>query len=78
MNDKNTDFPVYRMMSGRKVYYEIHSDRLFTEYSWIGVKLIRFEMEAKQYPEILRIQDMIQCVEPFVAISKEMFEKITN
>jgi len=31
-------------------------------------------VEAKQYPEIIRIQDMLQCTEGFVLSDREVFD----
>lgn len=74
MNNKVTDFPQYRMLSGKKVYYKILSDKEFIELSWIGSKMIRFEVTAKQYPELLRIIDMLKCEEPYMALPIEKEE----
>lgn len=71
MNNKVTDFPQYRMILGRKVYYKILSDKHFVELSWIGEKQIRFEVVANQYPEMVRIMDMLACEAPYVLLPKE-------
>lgn len=70
MNDKFNDFPQYRAISGRKVYYKISSDRFFEEISWIGEKIQVFKMNATQYPEMLRIADMLNCEEPYILLSE--------
>lgn len=74
MNNKVTDFPQYRMLSGKKVYYKIVSDREFVELSWIGSRMIRYTVTATQYPEILRIMDMLECEEPYMVLPKEKEE----
>lgn len=56
---KNTDFPQFRKLSNDKVFYRINSDRHFTEVQFIGTSKMIFQCEAKQYPEILKIQDML-------------------
>lgn len=71
MNNKVTDFPQYRMILGRKVYYKILSDKHFIELSWIGEKQMRFEVVASQYPEMVRIMDMLACEAPYVELPEE-------
>jgi len=77
MNDKNTDFPQYRKLSNDKTFYKILSDRLFEEVQLMGTKVLRYSVEAKQYPEILKIQDMLQLEETYLTISEEEFTQKT-
>ncbi|MBC9813300.1 hypothetical protein H9Y05_12550 [Crocinitomicaceae bacterium CZZ-1] len=65
MNNKCKDFPQYRVLSGRKVYYKIVSDGQFIELSWIGEKPVKYIVTAVQYPERLRIMDMLACEPPY-------------
>lgn len=71
MNNKFTDFPQYRMLSGRKVYYKIVSHTECIELSWIGEKAMRYTINAVQYPEKLRIMDMIACETPYIVLPQE-------
>lgn len=73
MINKVNDFPQYRAISGRKVYYKIVSETQFIEMSWIGEKQMTFTVNATQYPEKLRIMDMLNCEEPFVALDSEYY-----
>jgi hypothetical protein len=70
------DFPQYRKLANEKSHYEIRNDRHFIEKQLIGKQVFTIEIEAKQYPEILRIQDMLNCAEGFLLSSKEVFESI--
>lgn len=72
MHNKVTDFPQYRMISGRKVYYKITSDLHFVELSWIGEKKLVFEVNALQYPEKLKIMDMLSCLPPYEVLPNEL------
>lgn len=72
MDNKFTDFPQFRTISGRKVYYKITSDKQFIELSWIGEKQFVVNVNATQYPEILRIMDMINCESPFEILPQEL------
>lgn len=52
-------FPQYRKLDGFHRYYQITDDRTFIEVSVINGKISRTRIEAKQYPEMLRIKDML-------------------
>lgn len=53
-------FPAYRRMVGVQRYYKIHSPRAFTEVEMIGTRRLVHEVEATMYPELLRIQQMLE------------------
>lgn len=78
MIDKNTDFPQYRKMINGKAYYKIINNRSFQEVQLIGSKKRLQEIEAKQYPEMLRIMDMLAGEGPFVIINESEFEEMFN
>ena len=44
----------------------------------MGTKILRYEVTAKQYPELLRIKDMIELMHGFEAISEEEFAVMLN
>ena len=54
-------FPVYRKYKNNTSYFRIESNERFIEIMRIGEKNYVMEIEAKQYPERLRIKDMIEC-----------------
>jgi hypothetical protein len=79
MLDKDTDFPQYRKLSNNKVFYRILDDRHFDEIQIIGTKAQLRNVVAEQYPEILRIQDMLSYGIPgFVASNEEEFLNIKD
>lgn len=59
MLDKVTDFPQYRKFSNDKVYYKIIDDLNFEEIQHVGTKVFIHKIEAIQYPEMLRIKEML-------------------
>ena len=59
MNDKNNQFPVYRKLEGSIRIYKITSEREFEEKQRMGSKTITYKTKATQYPDLLRIQDML-------------------
>lgn len=79
MQDKCTDFPQYRKLSNNKVYYRINSLRQFDEIQLIG-KSARFHtIEAQQYPEMLKIHEMLNLsLAGYESTSKEEFERLLN
>lgn len=79
MNNKVTDFPQYRMLSNGKTFYKITDERNFEEIVLMGSKKIRHKMRAEQYPEMLRIQDMLAGFDGvYVSISVEKWEEING
>lgn len=59
MLDKVTDFPQYRKFSNDKVYYKIIDNRNFEEIQLMGTKVFIHKINAAQYPEMLRISEML-------------------
>jgi hypothetical protein len=59
MDLKDINFPVYRKYKNNKSYFKIIQPKLFEEIQIIGSKKIIKEVEAKQFPEMLFISDLI-------------------
>ena len=57
----NIKFPVFRKYHGKDTYFKIISESEFDELSFIGSKPFTYHIKAEQYPEFVRIQDMIAC-----------------
>lgn len=54
-----TTFPQYRKLDGFQRFYEIIDDRTFVEAVVLNEKITYNRIEAEQYPEILRVKDML-------------------
>lgn len=79
MLDKGTDFPQYRKLSNDKVFYRIIDERNFDEIQIIGTKAQLRHVEAVQYPEILRIQDMLNYeITGFLASNETEFSSLSD
>lgn len=65
------EFPVYRRLSNRRSFYKILSDLAFEEIQIMGSRRILHQITAHQYPEKLRIMDMLSCAEGLYEISDE-------
>ncbi|PWL28109.1 MAG: hypothetical protein DCO96_09025 [Fluviicola sp. XM-24bin1] len=76
MSHKVTDFPQYRKLSNEKVFYRIRDDRNFDEIQIVGSRASLFSMEAKQYPEILKIQDLLSLAEGFLESNEDEFNAL--
>jgi hypothetical protein len=66
MNEKINqpeDFPIYRKYKGINVWFKVIDSRNFIEIKQIGSKFVRHEVEALQYPEMILIQDIINCMD---------------
>jgi hypothetical protein len=74
----NTSFPVYRKLANGQSFYKIINETSFLELQLMGTKIIRYEVMAKQYPELLRIKDMIELLNGFEEISEEEFTSILD
>lgn len=53
------DFPQYRRYSTGSSYFKIVDERSFVELQFIGVKVLIHHVKATQYPEMLRIKDLL-------------------
>lgn len=72
------DFPQYRKLSNEKVFYRINDDRNFDEIQLMGSKGFFHSVKAEQYPEMLRIQDMLKCSEGYLESNQEAFEELLS
>ena len=65
------DFPQYRKLSNGKSWYKIENERNFIEIQLVGSKKFVHLIEAKQYPEMLRIMEMLDLSMPDISIVSE-------
>ncbi|MCE3294559.1 MAG: hypothetical protein K0R65_273 [Crocinitomicaceae bacterium] len=52
-------FPIYRKLSNSRAFYKINSPDEFEEIQVLGSKRFHYTHQARQYPEKLKIMDMI-------------------
>lgn len=52
-------FPQYRKLDGFQRYYQIRDERTFVEITVMNGKINSTVITAKQFPEMLRIKDML-------------------
>ena len=79
MENKNTHFPQYRKLSNGQRFYKILGWDAFEELTIMGSSVLYFKVEAKQYPEKLRILDMVELKDDAYEMSSESeFEKLNR
>jgi hypothetical protein len=78
MMDKITDFPQYRKLSNGKTFYKIVDERNFEELQLMGTRVLHYNTTAEQYPEILRIGDMLSLEPPYQLSTKEEYNAVQN
>jgi len=54
------NFPQYRKYKNIETYFKIISEKQFEEIVVLGEKYMVHQIKAVQFPEMLRIQDMLQ------------------
>ncbi len=59
MKLEDIHFPVYRKYKNNKSYFKIMHPNLFEEIQIIGSKKVIKQIEAKLYPEVLFVQDLV-------------------
>ncbi|MDF3027129.1 MAG: hypothetical protein K0S23_1436 [Fluviicola sp.] len=64
-------FPIFRKLDGFDRFYKIESADSFTEVTIQQGKMKHQTIQAVQFPEKLRIQDMISCSFNYVPMSSE-------
>ena len=65
------NFPQYRKYKNIETYFKIISEKKFEELSLFRNKFVKHSIEAKQYPEMLRIMDMLNCEEGIWEVVEE-------
>ena len=54
------DYPIYRKLSNNRSFYKVVDSKNFEEIQIIGTKRRHQLIEAKQYPDILYLLDLIE------------------
>jgi len=72
MNFEGINFPLYRKYKNNKSYFKIINPRLFEQIQVIGSKSRLLQIEAKIFPELNFVRDLILNYE---AMAKEITEQ---
>lgn len=68
---KKMHYPQYRKLAGFDRYYKITDDKCFIEVAVTNGKASSQTIIANQFPEMLRIQDMLNCNWSYVKMNDE-------
>lgn len=71
-------YPVYRRLVGGSHYYRIIDPTRFEELQRIGARWLFHHVEAKAYPEQLRVREMIDLAGPFEALEVQEWERTVD
>lgn len=71
--DSELHFPIFRKLENGKSLYRINSLNSFDEVQFVGSKIRFYHIEAVQYPEKLRILDMIDLASPYITMDENEF-----
>ena len=72
----NMEFPQFRKLKNGKSYYCIYSENRFIELQQVGSKWFKYEFNVTQFPDKLRLQELLQRQDPFLEISATDFQRI--
>lgn len=73
-----SEFPKYRKLINNKSYYRIEDESHFIEIQLIGNKEFELKINAVQFPEKLKIKDMLNCEDPYIKIEQNEFDQINE
>lgn len=74
MSIKNSEFPQYRKHVNGKHLYKIIDEKHFEEIHQIGKVTKTYAFEAKKYPEMMRIQEMLEDSLLYLKVTQKEWE----
>ncbi|MBX3163381.1 MAG: hypothetical protein KF900_02785 [Bacteroidetes bacterium] len=79
MNIEDIQFPVYRKYKNNKSYFKIINPKLFEQIQIVGTKKIISQTEAKLFPEMSFVRDLVFNYEEMaVEIDEGEYEGVMN
>jgi hypothetical protein len=70
------EFPQFRKLENGRSLYKITSPNQFIELQQIGTNWFHYKFDVQQFPDLLRIEDMLQGKHPFEVVQEIEFETI--
>jgi hypothetical protein len=70
------EFPQFRKLDNGRSLYKITAPDQFIELQQIGSKWMVYTFELQQFPDLLRLQDMLSCQVPFQVLDAHQFNQI--
>lgn len=68
-------YPAYRRLVGGTSYYRILHAKRFEELQLIGKRWLYLDVDAKAYPEQLRVREMMDMAGPFDELDAQEWER---
>jgi hypothetical protein len=72
------EFPQFRKLENGRSLYKITASNQFTELQQVGSKWFKYEFAVTQFPDLMRIQDMLQGNPLFVRLQEAEYEAILS
>ncbi len=70
------EFPQFRKLENGRSLYKITAPDQFIELQQIGSNWFVYTFELQQFPDLLRLQDMLSCQVPFEVLDAKQFNQI--
>lgn len=70
------EFPQFRKLENGKSLYKISAPKQFVELQQIGSHWVAYSFEVHQFPDLLRVQDMLAAKPPYLKIEEAFFQSI--
>lgn len=69
-------YPAYRRLAGGGHYYRILDPLRFEELQRVGTRWLHHEVDARAYPEQVRVREMLAMLEPFEPLEEEEWDRV--
>lgn len=70
------EFPQFRKLENGRSLYKITAPNQFIELQQIGSKWLLYTFEVQQFPDLLRLKEMLSCHTPFEVLDAQEFNHI--
>ena len=70
------EFPQFRKLENGKSLYKITSPNQFVELQQVGSQWFVYQFTVEQFPDLLRLQEMLQANQTFLVLPEAEFQAI--
>lgn len=70
------EFPQFRKLKNGRSLYKITAPNQFIELQQIGSKWFLYTFDVRQFPDLLRLNEMLSCQTPFEVLEAQQFNVI--
>jgi hypothetical protein len=72
------EFPQFRKLANGKSLYQILARDHFIELQLVGTRWFKYEFKVSQFPDLLRIEEMLQNQALFLSITANEFQLVVE